>query len=81
MCNKVVHLSEDSAEWQADSLQQQYGRRPGIYKCHTCTERFNTDIYHVGYLSDQAKRLPKQAKGQRRKYKLKKKKSDRKRRL
>ena len=74
LCGKVIHLTEGSADIQADSLKDRYGVLPNTYKCDECSTETVT-VWHVGYgydaskLSKKARRHRKEASARKRKRK------------
>ena len=49
LCGKVIHLSQESAKYQSDSLKRRYGKSPNIYKCERCSDITGKVVIHVGY--------------------------------
>lgn len=45
-CNKIYHLTPDSAGAHADELEASTGERPNIYQCDKCGQ------WHVGFDKD-----------------------------
>ena len=49
LCGKVIHFSQESAQYQSDSLKGRYGKSPNIYKCQRCSDITDRLVIHVGY--------------------------------